>query len=159
MQHLFVPLSSHPNWRRSLTNMAESPFVLDRRTWFSVEHYYQGSKFKKHNHDFYLQFSMDSKSEISKNPELARAAGSDSGIFHGKLYRPKAVTIDRDFFSGGRGAEALSSAMEAKFRQHTDLRNVLLGTLNARIYHFQRGERPILFKPLLQIRSKLESSI
>jgi predicted NAD-dependent protein-ADP-ribosyltransferase YbiA (DUF1768 family) len=159
MQHLFVPLSSHPNWRRSLTNMAESPFVLDRRTWFSVEHYYQGSKFKKHNHDFYLQFSMDSKSEISKNPELARAAGSDTGIFHGKLYRPKAVTIDRDFFSGGRGAEALSSAMEAKFRQHTDLRNILLGTLNARIYHFQRGERPILFKPLLQIRSKLESSV
>jgi predicted NAD-dependent protein-ADP-ribosyltransferase YbiA (DUF1768 family) len=159
MQHLFVPLSSHPHWRRSLTNMAESPFVLDRRTWFSVEHYYQGSKFKKHNHDFYLQFSMDSKSEISKNPELARAAGSDTGIFHGKLYRPKAVTIDRDFFSGGRGAEALSSAMEAKFRQHTDLRNILLGTLNARIYHFQRGERPILFKPLLQIRSKLESSV
>jgi predicted NAD-dependent protein-ADP-ribosyltransferase YbiA (DUF1768 family) len=159
MQHLFVPLSSHPHWRRSLTNMAESPFVLDRRTWFSVEHYYQGSKFKKHNHDFYLQFSMDSKSEISKNPELARAAGSDTGIFHGKLYRPKAVTIDRDFFSGGRGAEALSSAMEAKFRQHTDLRNILLGTLNARIYHFQRGERPILFKPLLQIRSKLESNI
>lgn len=159
MQHLFLPLSSHPHWRRSLTNMAESPFVLDRRTWFSVEHYYQGSKFKKHNHDFYLQFSMDSKSEISKNPELARAAGSDSGIFHGKLYRPKAVTIDRDFFSGGRGAEALSSAMEAKFRQHTDLRNILLGTLNARIYHFQRGERPILFKPLLQIRSKLESSV
>jgi len=35
----------------------------------------------------------------------------------------------------------------------------LLGTLNARIYHFQRGERPILFKPLLQIRSKLESSV
>jgi predicted NAD-dependent protein-ADP-ribosyltransferase YbiA (DUF1768 family) len=159
MQHLFVPLSSHPHWRRSLTNMAESPFVLDRRTWFSVEHYYQGSKFKKHNHDFYLQFSMDSKSEISKNPELARAAGSDTGIFQGKLYRPKAVTIDRDFFSGGRGAEALSSAMEAKFRQHTDLRNILLGTLNARIYHFQRGERPILFKPLMQIRSKLESSI
>jgi predicted NAD-dependent protein-ADP-ribosyltransferase YbiA (DUF1768 family) len=159
MQHLFVPLASHPNWRRSLTNMAESPFVLDHRTWFSVEHYYQGSKFKKHNHDFYLQFSMDSKSEISKNPELARAAGSESGIFQGKLYRPKAVTIDRDFFSGGRGAEALSSAMEAKFRQHTDLRNILLGTLNARIYHFQRGERPILFKPLLQIRSKLESKI
>ena len=159
MQHLFMPLASHPNWRRLLTNMAESPFVLDRRTWFSVEHYYQGSKFKKHNHDFYLQFSMDSKSEISKNPELARAAGSDTGIFHGKLYRPKAVTIDRDFFSGGRGAEALSSAMEAKFRQHTDLRNILLGTLNARIYHFQRGERPILFKPLLQIRSKLESKI
>lgn len=159
MEHLFLPLSQHANWRRSLTNMAESPFVLDGRTWFSVEHYYQGSKFKKHNHDFYLQFAMDSKSEISKNPELAKAAGSENGIFRGKLYRPKAVTIDRDFFSSGRGEQALSSAIEAKFRQNTELRNVLLGTLNARIYHFQRGERPVLFRPLLQVRAKLESKL
>ena len=88
--------------------------------------------------------------------QLAKAAGSDSGIFKGKLYRPKAVTVDRDFFSSGRGEQALSSAIEAKFRQSTELRNVLLGTLNARIYHFQRGERPVLFKPLLQVRAKLE---
>jgi len=157
MEHLFLPLSQYTHWRRSLTNMAESPFVLDGRTWFSVEHYYQGCKFKKHNHDFYLQFAMDSKSDISKSPELAKAAGSDSGIFKGKLYRPKAVTVDRDFFSSGRGEQALSSAIEAKFRQSTELRNVLLGTLNARIYHFQRGERPVLFKPLLQVRAKLEN--
>lgn len=159
MQHLFVPLASHPHWRRALTNMSESPFVLDGRTWFSVEHYYQGSKFKKHNHDFYLQFAMDSKSEISKNPELAKAAGSERGMFRGKLYRPKAVTIDRDFFSSGRGTQALVSGMEAKFRQNPELKNILLGTLNARIYHFQRGERPILFKPLLQIRAKLEANL
>jgi predicted NAD-dependent protein-ADP-ribosyltransferase YbiA (DUF1768 family) len=156
MEHLFLPLSQYAHWRRSLTNMAESPFVLDGRTWFSVEHYYQGCKFKKHNHDFYLQFAMDSKSDISKSPELAKAAGSESGIFKGKLYRPKAVTVDRDFFSSGRGEQALSSAIEAKFRQSTELRNILLGTLNARIYHFQRGERPVLFKPLLQVRTKLE---
>jgi predicted NAD-dependent protein-ADP-ribosyltransferase YbiA (DUF1768 family) len=156
MEHLFLPLSQYTHWRRSLTNMAESPFVLDGRTWFSVEHYYQGCKFKKHNHDFYLQFAMDSKSDISKSPELAKAAGSESGIFKGKLYRPKAVTVDRDFFSSGRGEQALSSAIEAKFRQSTELRNILLGTLNARIYHFQRGERPVLFKPLIQVRTKLE---
>jgi predicted NAD-dependent protein-ADP-ribosyltransferase YbiA (DUF1768 family) len=157
MQHLFVPLAANAHWRRALTNMAESPFVLDGRTWFSVEHYYQGSKFKKHNHDFYLQFAMDSKSEISKNPELAKAAGSERGVFRGKLYRPKAVTVDRDFFSSGRGAQALVNGMEAKYRQNPEMKNILLGTLNARIYHFQRGERPILFKPLLQIRTKLEA--
>jgi predicted NAD-dependent protein-ADP-ribosyltransferase YbiA (DUF1768 family) len=159
MKHLFTPLLKFPNWRRALTNMAESPFILDGRTWFTVEHYYQGCKFKKHNHDFYLQFSMDSKSEISKNPELAKAAGSDSGIFKGVLYRPKAVTIDRDFFSSGRGTQALASAVEAKFRQNADMRNILLATLNAKIYHFQRGERPVLFKPLMQTRAKLESAL
>jgi predicted NAD-dependent protein-ADP-ribosyltransferase YbiA (DUF1768 family) len=159
MAHLFTPLSKFPNWRRALTNMAESPFILDGRTWFTVEHYYQGCKFKKHNHDFYLQFSMDSKSEISKNPELAKAAGSESGIFKGVLYRPKAVTVDRDFFSSGRGTQSLASAVEAKFRQNTDMRNILLATLNAKIYHFQRGERPVLFKPLLQTRAKLEAAL
>ncbi len=159
MQHLFVPLATHAHWRRVLTNMSESPFVLDGRTWFSVEHYYQGSKFKKHNHDFYLQFALDSKSEISKNPELAKAAGSERGMFRGKLYRPKAVTVDRDFFSSGRGAQALANGMEAKFRQNPEMKNILLGTLNARIYHFQRGERPILFRPLLQIRTKLEAKL
>jgi predicted NAD-dependent protein-ADP-ribosyltransferase YbiA (DUF1768 family) len=159
MQHLFVPLATHAHWRRALTNMSESPFVLDGRTWFSVEHYYQGSKFKKHNHDFYLQFALDSKSEISKNPELAKAAGSERGMFRGKLYRPKAVTVDRDFVSSGRGAQALVNGMEAKFQQNPEMKNILLGTLNARIYHFQRGERPILFRPLLQIRAKLEARL
>jgi hypothetical protein len=102
---------------------------------------------------------MDSKSEISKNPELAKAAGSESGIFKGVLYRPKAVTVDRDFFSSGRGTQSLASAVEAKFRQNTDMRNILLATLNAKIYHFQRGERPVLFKPLLQTRAKLEAAL
>jgi hypothetical protein len=71
-EHLFISLAAIPNWRRSLTNFAESPFVLDGHSWFSVEHYYQGSKFKKQNHDFYLQFSLDSGSDISKDPALAK---------------------------------------------------------------------------------------
>ena len=155
MRHLFTPLSKITNWRRALSNFSESPFIMDGHTWFSVEHYYQGSKFRKQNRDFYLQFAMDSKSEISKDPAIAKAAGSKSGILNGRLYRPKAVTVDNDFFTSGRGKQVLMEGLDAKFRQNTKMKNILLGTLNARLYHFQRGEKPILFTALMQTRSKL----
>jgi predicted NAD-dependent protein-ADP-ribosyltransferase YbiA (DUF1768 family) len=154
-EHLFIPLASIPNWRRALSNFAESPFRLDGHTWFSVEHYYQGSKFKNQNHDFYLQFSLDSGSEIAKDPALAKAAGSKSGIFKGHLYRPSAVKMDSDFLSNGRGQKAVLNAMEAKFRDNLEFKRILLATLNARLYHFQRGEKPVLFSNLMQIREKL----
>ena len=155
MRHLFTPLSKITNWRRALSNFSESPFIMDGHTWFSVEHYYQGSKFRKQNRDFYLQFAMDSKSEISKDPAIAKAAGSKSGILNGRLYRPKAVTVDNDFFTSGRGKQVLMEGLDAKFRQNTKMKNILLGTLNARLYHFQRGEKPIHFTALMQTRSKL----
>ena len=116
-EHLFIPLASIPNWRKALSNFAESPFRLDGHTWFSVEHYYQGSKFKKQNRDFYLQFSLDSGSEIAKDPALAKAAGSKSGMFKGRLYRPSAVKMDSDFLSNGQGPKSVLDAMDAKFRQ------------------------------------------
>ena len=155
MRHLFTPLSKITNWRRALSNFSESPFIMDGHTWFSVEHYYQGSKFRKQNRDFYLQFALDSKSEISKDAAIAKAAGSKSGVLNGRLYRPKAVTVDNDFFTSGRGKQVLMEGLDAKFRQNTKMKNILLGTLNARLYHFQRGEKPILFTGLMQTRSKL----
>lgn len=154
-EHLFVPLSKIPNWRRALSNFAESPFILDGRTWFSVEHYYQGSKFRKQNRDFYMQFSLDSGSDIAKDPLIAKAAGSKSGTFKGRLYRPKAVAVDSDFFSSGQSQQSVADAMEAKFRQNSDMKQILLATLNAQLYHFQRGEKPILFSNLMQLREKL----
>ena len=154
-EHLFIPLASIPNWRKALSNFAESPFRLDGHTWFSVEHYYQGSKFKKQNRDFYLQFSLDSGSEIAKDPALAKAAGSKSGMFKGRLYRPSAVKMDSDFLSNGQGPKSVLDAMDAKFRQNVEMKRILLATLNARLYHFQRGEKPVLFSNLMQIREKL----
>ena len=155
LEHLFVPLSKIPNWRRALSNFAESPFILDGRTWFSVEHYYQGSKFRKQNRDFYIQFSLDSGSDIAKDPLIAKAAGGKSGTFKGRLYRPKSVAVDSDFFSSGQSQQSVADAMEAKFRQNSDMKQILLATLNAQLYHFQRGEKPILFSNMMQIREKL----
>jgi predicted NAD-dependent protein-ADP-ribosyltransferase YbiA (DUF1768 family) len=154
-EHLFIPLAAIPNWRQALTNFAESPFKLDGPVWFSVEHYYQGSKFKKQNHDFYMQFSLDSGSDISKDPALAKAAGSKSGMVKGLLYRPSAVKMDADYLSSGQGPKSVLDAMDAKFRQNPEMKRILLATRNAQLYHFQRGKPPVLFSNLMQVREKL----
>ena len=102
-----------------------------------------------------MQFSLDSGSDIAKDPLIAKAAGSKSGTFKGRLYRPKAVAVDSDFFSSGQSQQSVADAMEAKFRQNSDMKQILLATLNAQLYHFQRGEKPILFSNLMQLREKL----
>lgn len=154
----FHKLSSFDNWRRKLSNFWNEPFMLDGHTWQSVEHYYQGSKFKNNNREFYLKFSLDSRSELSADPVLAKAAGSKSGkLDHRTVVRPSRITIDPDFFNHGRSEREMENAMFAKFSQNKNLKDLLLATRNAKLVQYQRGARPEVYQHLMRVRHKLRT--
>ena len=142
------------SWRKMLSNTWPAIFILDGHKWLSVEHYYNGSKFKRQNKDYYLQFSLDSNSELSKNQAMAEGAGNKNGKYQGKVIRAKEINIDDDFFSG-RDKKEMEDAMFAKFSQNNDLKNVLLATKRAKLTHFVRGSPPVVFNELMRVRQRL----
>ena len=131
-----------------------------------MEHYYQASKFKKENPDFYQAFSLNGEEAAAKviddpliikdlplNPGLAKSMGGKTGKFKGKLLRPKTITMDKDF--DARKDAEMEKAMYAKFSQHPELRDMLLLTKKAKLQHFSRGSPPIVFNDLMRVRKQL----
>ena len=156
----YAVLAAIPNWRTVLSNFYETkaPIVIDGMNWLSVENYYQGSKFKKNNPEFYAKFALDSDSEIAKSPALAKAAGGKSGKFKGKLVRPKTVKIDPAFFTSKENERAMYRAQLEKYKSDPLAKQVLLATKNAKLQHFVRGQPPIVFYDTMKIRGLLRKT-
>ena len=153
----YKELSHIPDWRRKLDNFWQAPFTLDGHKWQSVEHYYQGSKYKRGNPEFYLQFSLDSGSVLSKDTAMAKDAGGKSGKYLKEQIRPldkygKNMKVDEDFLT--RGPTEKEAAQYAKFTQNADLKELLKSTKKAKLQHFSRGSPPVVFYDLMRVRSK-----
>ena len=152
----FTTLGRIADWRKKLDDYwTDALFKLDGHKWASVEHYYQGAKFKKGFPDFRMQFSLDSESDISKDVEMAHKAGDKIGKYKKQQIRPKLTVIDPDFY-GERSKEERENAVRAKFTQNDDMKQALLATRNAKLVHFIRGEKPETDNVLMKIRKELQ---
>ena len=155
----FKELATIPEWRKKLSNFWVAPFQLDNHVWSSVEHYYQASKFKENNPQFYLQFTLDAnpQGELANNPVFAKAAGGKTGKYKGKRVREAEIVIDPNFLNGQHKSE-MKAAQMAKFSQNAELREMLLATKMAKLRHFVRASPPVVFMDLMEVRRELGKS-
>jgi len=147
------------NWRRQLDDSYLSPFTLDGHRWNSVEHYKLASQFKKGYPDFYSSFALESDSAISKDLVKARIAGSKSGRSKDKVYRERHITIDPDYYEFGsnpRHEVERLVALEAKFCQNPDMKDMLKNTKTAKLIHFVRGSEPEADILLMKLRKDID---
>ena len=147
----YAELSSDEKWRNKLAHEWMQPFVLDGHKWASAEHYYQGSKFKNNNPNFYRQFAVDSGMKIANDIEMSKCAGRKTGTHKGIHYRERDVIRDEDF----NRDDAMQVALFAKFSQHPDLKEVLLNTLNSKIMIHRRGMPSTPAMALMRVRKQL----
>ena len=164
----FNKLRNMKNWRRMLSNFYSLPkqkdeirklFTLDGLNWASVEHWYQANKFKENNNTFYKTFALNSGSEISKDPKMAKSAGGKSGKFKGKLIRQKTIKIDDGFFDNGYNEKVMEEGQFAKYAQNAKLKFMLLETKDAKLVHTAPRQREaVIFYDTMRIRNKLATS-
>lgn len=165
MEMEFIELGKIKNWRHKLSNFHTKKdknkkvvplFKLDGYTWASVEHYYHANKFKKNNMDYYKLFTMESKSEISKDPIAAKGAGGKTGKVNKKKFRPSNVKMDEDFMMNGKNEDVMYNGQLAKYKQNPELKDMLLLTKDAKLVHFSRGGS-IVFYDTMKVRKLLRN--
>ena len=148
------PKGEFSNWRRKLDDRwshTDMPFELDGQRWNSVEHYVQADKFKNDHPKFYISFTADSKTKLSKDVSMATIAGSSKAPPN---IRPTSVVIDPKY-SSNQEDTARSTAINAKFTQIPHFTKLLLATKNAILYQYNPGKKPEVATNLILIRKNL----
>ena len=164
----YQELGNIKDWRKMLSNFYPRPFVLDDETWNSVEHFFHAYKFRDNkkpgkNYDFYKTFTLTSGSPWAIEPVIAKQAGKAGRVSPttGKVFDkkigdvkiPKEVTINPDFYTKGLGVNVQTLGFLAKFAQNEDLKQVLLATNDAELWHYVgRGAPNQLWTNLMRVR-------
>uniref|UniRef100_A0A6C0K1L2 OTU domain-containing protein n=1 Tax=viral metagenome TaxID=1070528 RepID=A0A6C0K1L2_9ZZZZ len=161
----FSDLAKTKEWRRMLDDTWPGVVLsIDNLKWMSAEHYIQAAKFKGGFPDFYKSFSIESESDIAKDVDYAKAAG-ESGKLKKKseeggktkeiVLRAKHIHPDETYDA----EEVRKIAINAKFSQNEDVKQVLLATKKAKLVHFSRSSvGNSIDIPLMELRRKLATA-
>ena len=102
---------------------------------------------------------MDSGSELSLDPAMAKSAGGKTGKVGGKQFRPKSVVIDANFFTTNRSIVEMNKAQNQKFTTIPEMKDLLLKTRDAKLMHtVGRSSEKVYFANLVDLREKLRGA-
>ena len=136
----YKELNNVKNWRQKLSTYNISPFTLDNLKWNTIEHYYQGSKFKNIDSNYYKSFSLDSDSYYNNDPTLAK-----------KEINKKIKLCDIDFNS----EKVLEDAYKQSINENSELKKILLLTKGAKLKLYCHKRQPIEMSWLMTIRKNI----
>jgi hypothetical protein len=152
----YKQLNSVKNWRRMLDDTWLVPFTVEGNQWPSVTHYFLAAEFKKGFPDYFLKYSIESNSPISKSIKAAKEEYKNVLKTKKSLLLPNVeITPDPDFFTIRENPAfdiERNKALQAKFEQNLDVKKVLLETQQAKLVHFERGKEPQPDMLLMRLR-------
>jgi len=149
----FYKLHSFEKWRQKLHDNWIATFSIDDHSWNSVTHYLIANKFGSEN-KFYLFFTAESNTPLSKDVSLAIAAGSVTGKLKNKLIRPADIKIINPKISKKKYKKVLL----AKFEQNPDLKQILMSTKNAKLVYYKKGRHQVIADDLMVVRNIIKES-
>jgi len=149
----FANLKKTENWRNKLSDDWETPFEVDGKRWASISHYLIAFPLKENHRDIYDQFSLDSKSDISKSLKLAKASiekktKNEIGKYY-DIYSKLKIPSDLR-------SEYRKRALKSKFTQNADLTTLLVETKQAKLTIYKHKEEPEIDIALMELRKTFE---
>ena len=154
----FITLSKIPEWRKKLDDSwMDVNMKIRDKTWASVTHYLEGSKYRMGHPDMYSQFSIESGNPTAKDIKLAKSHKSiQIAEQEGKTVKKRTVKPDVDY-ALGRNVEERDLALRAKFKDNMDMRAVLLATKNALLLRKETFGQPAEpDEQLMRIRKEIQ---
>lgn len=121
----YVQLSMIKDWRKKLDDFWVAPFKAYGKRWNTMEHLFQGIKVNMINPDLGYTFSLDSGSDLSKADGSVARANRNIVIFRDKDLALWEQVKDSIMLIG----------LYCKFTQHEDMKQILLATKSAELWH------------------------
>ena len=140
----YKDLDKIKDWRRKLSNMYISPFVIGGKEYISVENFFHSAKFSNDYPEFSNTFAINGNTSWSKDPFKSKQAGKQGRVSKSgnKYYNSKLPELKsyknvkmRDDFYNGIDDIVMTLGLYSKFTQNKDLEKLLLNTGNAELYH------------------------